>query len=111
MKSASFHPRGERGLQPFVRGASYRSYPTAEFLQEANDETVVVLHIEGTEGVKAFDQIADVDGVDVAFVGPYDLSQSLGISRPSTESAGEGKDAGDPRQGGTEEDGRRHVLR
>ena len=38
-----------------------------------------MVHIEGTEGVEAFDEITEVDGVDVAFVGPYDLSQSLGI--------------------------------
>ncbi len=79
VRSASFYPRGDRGMQPFVRGASYRSYPTAEYMEEANDETVVVLHIEGTDGVDAFDEISDVEGVDVAFIGPYDLSQSLGI--------------------------------
>jgi 4-hydroxy-2-oxoheptanedioate aldolase len=79
VRSASFYPRGDRGMQPFVRGASYRSYPTAEYLQEANEDTVMVVHIEGKEGVAAFEEIAAVDGVDVAFVGPYDLSQSLGI--------------------------------
>ena len=79
VRSAKFHPRGERGLQPFVRAASFRDYPTAEFLEESNENTVIVLHIEGTEGVAAFDAIAEVEGVDVAFVGPYDLSQSLGI--------------------------------
>ncbi len=79
VKSAKFHPYGERGLQPFVRGASYRTYPTAEFLEETNREVAVVLHIEGVEGVQAFPQIAAVEGVDVAFIGPYDLSHSLGI--------------------------------
>ncbi len=79
VRSASFYPRGDRGMQPFVRGASYRSYPTAEYLLEANEDSVVVLHIEGKEGVASFDEIAKVEGIDVAFVGPYDLSQSLGI--------------------------------
>lgn len=79
VRAATFFPKGERGLQPFVRAASYRAYPTAEFLQEANENVVVVLHIEGVEGVANFDEILKVDGVDVAFIGPYDLSQSLGI--------------------------------
>jgi len=79
VRSASFYPRGDRGMQPFVRAASYRSYPTAEFLMESNESTVIVAHIEGIEGVKNFEQIAEVEGVDVAFVGPYDLSQSLGV--------------------------------
>lgn len=79
VRSAKFHPLGERGMQPFVRGASYRTYPTAEFLQRANEEVGIVLHIEGTEGVGNFDEIADVEGIDVAFIGPYDLSHSLGI--------------------------------
>ena len=79
VRSAMFFPRGERGLQPFVRAASYRSYPTAEFLERSNSETVIVLHIEGKEGVANFDEIAAVEGVDVAFIGPYDLSHSLGI--------------------------------
>lgn len=79
VRSAKFFPKGARGLQPFIRGASYRAYPTAEFLEQSNENTVIVLHIEGKEGVEAFDEIADVEGVDVAFIGPYDLSQSLGI--------------------------------
>jgi len=66
-------------MQPFVRAASYRSYPTSEYLEESNEETAVVLHIEGIEGVDAFEEISEVDGVDVAFIGPYDLSQSMGI--------------------------------
>jgi len=79
VRAAFFHPKGERGLQPFVRAASYRDYPTAEFLDRANEEVVLVVHIEGRQGVEQFEEIAQVDGVDVAFLGPYDLSQSLGI--------------------------------
>lgn len=79
VRAAKFHPRGERGLNPLVRAASYRAYPTADFLRRANEEVVIVVHIEGVEGVKNIGEIAAVEGIDVAFVGPYDLSQSLGI--------------------------------
>ena len=79
VKSATFHPMGDRGLQPYVRAASYRAFPTADYLAETNRTVGVVLHIEGTNGVAAFDEIASIEGVSVAFLGPYDLSQSLGI--------------------------------
>lgn len=79
VRSAKFHPLGERGLQPYVRAASYRAFPTAEFLEESNENVVIVLHIEGARGVAAFEEIVAVEGIDVAFLGPYDLSQSLGI--------------------------------
>jgi 4-hydroxy-2-oxoheptanedioate aldolase len=79
VRSSTFFPSGERGLQPFVRAASYRAYPTDDFLRQANEEIVRVLHIEGERGIAQFDDILKVAGIDVAFIGPYDLSQSLGI--------------------------------
>jgi len=79
VRAAKFFPAGERGLQPYVRAASYRAFPTADFLRQTNEEVFVVLHIEGRRGVAAFEEISQVEGVDVAFLGPYDLSQSLGI--------------------------------
>jgi len=39
----------------------------------------VIVHIEGVEGLKNFEDILDVGEIDVLFIGPYDLSQSLGI--------------------------------
>lgn len=77
--ATKFHPLGERGLQPYVRAASYRAYPTADYLATANDETLLVAQVEGVEGIAHLESILGVKGVDVAFVGPYDLSQSLGI--------------------------------
>jgi 4-hydroxy-2-oxoheptanedioate aldolase len=79
VQSTRYHPLGERGIQPYVRAASYRSYPTAEYLAAANDETLLVAQVEGAEGIANLESILAVDGVDVAFVGPYDLSQSLGV--------------------------------
>ena len=89
VRAAKFHPRGGRGLQPFVRAAGYRSGSTAEFLRRSNEDTVVVLHIEGKRGVANLQEILAVDGVDVVFLGPYDLSQALGmpgeVRRPEVE--------------------------
>jgi 4-hydroxy-2-oxoheptanedioate aldolase len=49
-----------------------------EYFSQAND-TILILQLEGTEAVKNIDEILSVPGVDVIFIGPYDLSQSLGI--------------------------------
>ncbi len=77
--AARFHPKGKRGFNPFVRAANYAATPVAEFLRSSNDEGLVVLQVESASGVAAAAEIAALPGVDVLFVGPYDLSQSLGI--------------------------------
>ncbi len=77
--SSKYHPLGMRGLQPCVRAASYRAYETAEYLSNANEDGVVVVQVEGVEGIENLDSILKVDGLDVVFIGPYDLSQALGI--------------------------------
>jgi 4-hydroxy-2-oxoheptanedioate aldolase len=77
--SARFYPRGNRGMQPYVRGASYRTFPTAVHLQQSNDLVTNVVHIEGAGGVADMEEILALDGIDVAFLGPYDLSQAFGV--------------------------------
>ncbi len=78
-KAARFHPRGERGMHPYVRSASYRAYPTAEYLPQVNQDVSVIVHIEGNGGVAEMRDIIHTPGIDVAFLGPYDLSQALGV--------------------------------
>ena len=52
-----------------------------------------MLQIESVEGVRAVDDILHIPGIDVIFIGPYDLSQSLGIpgqtSDPRVYAAGQ----------------------
>jgi 2-keto-3-deoxy-L-rhamnonate aldolase RhmA len=76
--SAKYAPLGERGVSTFTRAGRLNTRGPGYF-QEANAETLVVVHIEGVEGVRNLDDILGVEGIDVAFIGPYDLSQSLGI--------------------------------
>lgn len=78
VRLARFHPDGERGLCRFVRAADFSALPKARYLERAGERTRVVLQVEGAEGVANIEQIAAVPGVDMIFVGPYDLSQSLG---------------------------------
>ena len=73
-----FAPMGERGVCRFVRAAKYSSKDRFEYFRDEN-EKVTILQIEGQEGIDNIDDILAADGIDVLFIGPYDLSQSLGV--------------------------------
>lgn len=75
--AARFYPVGNRGVCRFVRAASFGSQDKAEYFTEAN-KAVVILQVEGLQGVQNLDEILNVPGFDVLFIGPYDLSQSVG---------------------------------
>lgn len=77
VQAARFHPVGSRGVCRFVRAANFGDQDKASYFQESN-QAVVILQVEGLEGVSNLDAILDVPGFDVLFVGPYDLSQSVG---------------------------------
>ena len=79
VRSVKYAPRGERGLAG-VRAADYGQRGSlGEYVRKANEETLVVVHVETASAVEQVDDIAAVDGIDVVFLGPTDLSQSLGV--------------------------------
>lgn len=78
VQAAKFHPKGTRGVCRFVKAAEFGGKPKEEYFTGAN-EKLVILQVEGTKGIDNLDEILKVEGFDILFVGPYDLSQSLGI--------------------------------
>jgi len=76
VQAVKFHPLGDRGL-----GGGRKSYgmSTSDYIEAANRESLVCVQIEHMEGVENLDEILEVDGVDVFFIGPSDLSQSMGF--------------------------------
>jgi 4-hydroxy-2-oxoheptanedioate aldolase len=79
VQSVKYHPHGQRGLAG-VRASGYGlTGSLGDYTQQANAETLVVIHIETMQAVEEAAAIAAIDGVDVVFVGPTDLSQSLGV--------------------------------
>jgi 2-keto-3-deoxy-L-rhamnonate aldolase RhmA len=77
---ARFAPHGRRGFSPLTK------YDALEQpLRQLSASTYVVLQIEGQEGLAHVDAISAVPGVDAVFVGPYDLSLSLGVPPGSPE--------------------------
>lgn len=79
VKSAKYFPEGDRGAC-LTRSSRYGFVESvAEYFKEANRETLVIVHCENKQGLGCLDGIVSTEGVDVVFVGPYDLSQSFGI--------------------------------
>lgn len=85
VESSKYHPVGKRGLSPFTRAGKYGTEMEGHTTR-SNENTMVIVNIEGTAGVKNLIEITDVPGIDVIFIGPYDLSQSLGMPGQVTAS-------------------------
>lgn len=77
VRSARFAPAGQRGMCRFVRAARFSAMERNAYFAAAN-EALVVLQLESTE-LDAYEQIAGLAGIDILFIGPYDLSQKLGV--------------------------------
>jgi 4-hydroxy-2-oxoheptanedioate aldolase len=77
VQAARFAPQGTRGANPWVRAAAYGS--TSGWFQTANDETAVLLMIEGAGGLQALNDIIALPDLDGIFLGPVDLSHALGV--------------------------------
>ncbi|MGN1328128.1 MAG: HpcH/HpaI aldolase/citrate lyase family protein [Eubacterium sp.] len=78
VKYSKFYPYGMRGVCRFVRAADYSNMDRYEYFESTKD-LLIILQLEGVEAIENLDEILEVDGVDILFIGPYDLSQSLGI--------------------------------
>jgi 2-keto-3-deoxy-L-rhamnonate aldolase RhmA len=78
VRACRYPPEGERGMAvSVVRAADYGS-DWRNYLKRINGDLLVICQIETREGVDNVDAIAGVDGVDMLFIGPFDLSASLG---------------------------------
>jgi 4-hydroxy-2-oxoheptanedioate aldolase len=83
--SCKYGPAGHRGMAG-VRAADYGfKQPLAEYAAQANRETLVIAHIESKQAVERLDELLRVDGIDVYYLGPEDISNSLGIPGQSKD--------------------------
>ena len=73
-----YPPDGRRGVALRTRGGKFGTLGHTE-IRSVNDEIVGIVQIESPGALRDVDAIAATDGVDVLFVGPADLSHSLGI--------------------------------
>ncbi len=80
VKRAKFPPIGKRGIDGISADADFGLADTNEYIKHANDETFIVVQIEDEYALDDIEQIAQVEGIDVLFLGPADLSLSMGIT-------------------------------
>ena len=78
VRSVKYVPRGVRGLAGTRASDWGVSEPLGAYVERANRETLVVIHVETGEAVEQIEDYVKIDGIDVLFLGPTDLSQSLG---------------------------------
>lgn len=81
--SLRYPPRGIRGVMKATRACEYGSgFP--DYFARGHERLVLMTQIETAEALKNVEAIAAVDGVDVLFIGPMDLTTSLGIQEQFT---------------------------
>jgi 4-hydroxy-2-oxoheptanedioate aldolase len=77
VSAAKYPPAGRRGIGPWRASRFYDDFET--YMASANEDTALVLQIESVAGLERAAEIAAIDGVDVLYVGPADLSAALGL--------------------------------
>lgn len=80
--SMQYPPQGIRGAAKLNRAAGF-AQNFEQYFSTANEKLLTVLLIETAEAIKNIDDLAAVDGVDALYVGPLDLSISMGIPNQS----------------------------
>jgi 4-hydroxy-2-oxoheptanedioate aldolase len=76
--AAKYPPEGVRGLATTARAGRHGFATVAQHIERSNRETLVALQIEDAAAIPQVETIAAVPGVDVLFIGPTDLSVSMG---------------------------------
>ena len=78
VEAVKYPPQGRRGLAS-VRAANYGlTMPLEKYALKANQETLVAIQVETLQAVSNLDELLSVEGIDVFFIGPNDLSTSMG---------------------------------
>lgn len=77
VKMTKYPPQGFRGVG-LARAQGY-GQNFNEYIQNANVDSLLIVQIEHIDAVRNIEEILSVDGIDGTFIGPYDLSMSLGV--------------------------------
>ena len=76
---SKYHPIGSRGVA-FTRSADYGMTDMDKYFDYENSQVMIIAHCENTKCLENLDAICQVPEIDVIFFGPYDMSQSMGIT-------------------------------
>jgi 2-dehydro-3-deoxyglucarate aldolase/4-hydroxy-2-oxoheptanedioate aldolase len=71
---------GNRGVSLFRPATGFEKVGNpVEYMKKCNEENILMVQVESPKGVQNVERMLDVEGIDAAFIGPNDLSQSMGI--------------------------------
>lgn len=76
VQAMRYAPQGIRGMGGSMRASNFGR--TTSYLQHAHEELCLLVQVETAEALDRLESIASVDGVDGVFIGPADLSASMG---------------------------------
>ncbi|WP_167859445.1 HpcH/HpaI aldolase family protein [Paenibacillus cymbidii] len=79
VRNTRFYPLGMRAWDGGNADGKFCAIGSDEYMRYSNSEKLVIVQIENPEGVDAIEDICSVDGIDMIFFGPGDLSQAYGI--------------------------------
>ena len=79
VKYAKYAPMGDRCVSLTRPHTDYKKVNGREYMDEVNQETILMCQIESRKGVEHIEEIIGTEGIDIAFVGPNDLSQDMGV--------------------------------
>lgn len=79
VEAAKYAPLGGRGVILGNAQTDYKGVDPREFMNYANENTSIICQIESQEGLDNLEDIATTQGVDVLWIGHFDLTQSMGI--------------------------------
>ncbi len=77
---AKYPPMGIRGFSPYTKAGLYDVTNGKSMPKIANNNTLLIANVEGQDGMDNLEEIAQVEGIDVIFIGLFDMSKSLGIA-------------------------------
>lgn len=77
-ESVRYHPVGRRGTA-LMRASNYGFTPIEEYFAKTNAEAFVMVQAESKQAIENIEEIVAIKEIDAIFLGPYDLSQSMGI--------------------------------
>ncbi|MQQ09134.1 aldolase [Epibacterium sp. SM1979] len=75
--------RGKRGLSPSPRAGNYGGMTIQDYQHNCDASSVAMVQIEDASALDHLDDIAAIDDVDMLFIGPADLAQSMQVGYPS----------------------------
>ena len=76
---SKYSPVGRRGVA-FARSSDYGLTDLGKYFEYENNQVMIVAHCENTTCLENLDAICRIPEIDVIFLGPYDMSQSMGIT-------------------------------